>query len=59
MSTRFRWRKRKNFWPETPVRVVIEHPDYNNKDMPPIERLIAICAGSIAESGKIVWSASA
>src|SRR6266700_1271658 len=26
---------------------------------PPIERLIAICAGSIAESGEIVWSASA
>ncbi len=35
--------------------VVIEHPDYkNNRDMPPIERLIAIRADSIAESGKIV-----
>jgi hypothetical protein len=34
--------------------IVIEHPDYkNNKDMPPIERLIAIRADSIAESGKI------
>lgn len=35
--------------------IVIEHPDYkNNMDMPPIERLIAIRADSIAESGKIV-----
>ena len=33
----------------------IEHPDYkNNKDMQPIERLIAIRADSIAENGKIV-----
>ncbi|MGF6759386.1 hypothetical protein [Paraburkholderia sp. GAS42] len=35
--------------------IVIEHPDYkNNKDMPPIERLIAIRADSISESGKII-----
>lgn len=35
--------------------IVIEHPDYkNNKEMPPIERLIAIRADSIAESGRIV-----
>ncbi len=35
--------------------IIIEHPDYkNNRDMPPIERLIAIRADSIAESGKIV-----
>ena len=35
--------------------IVIEHPDYkNDKDMRPIERLIAIRADSIAESGKIV-----
>jgi len=35
--------------------IVIEHPDYkSNKDMPPIERLVAIRADSIAESGKIV-----
>lgn len=35
--------------------IVIEHPDYkNNKGMPPIERLIAIRADSIAESGKIM-----
>lgn len=35
--------------------IVIEHPDYqNNKDMPPIERLIAIRADFISESGKII-----
>jgi len=35
--------------------IVVEHPDYkNNKDMPPIERLIAVRADAIAESGKIV-----
>lgn len=35
--------------------IVVEHPDYkNNKDMPVLERLIAIRADSIAESGKIV-----
>lgn len=34
--------------------IVSEHPDYkNNKDMPPIERIIAIRADSISESGKI------
>jgi hypothetical protein len=35
--------------------IVIEHPDYkNNRDMPALERLIAIRADSIAESGKIM-----
>ncbi len=35
--------------------IVIEHPDYkNNKDIPALERLIAIRADSIAESGKIM-----
>jgi len=35
--------------------IVVEHPDYkSNKDVPPIERLIAIRADSIAESGRIV-----
>lgn len=35
--------------------IVVEHPDYkNNRDMPPIERLIAIRADSITESGKII-----
>ena len=34
--------------------IVIEHPDYkNNRDMPALERLIAMRADSIAESGKI------
>lgn len=34
--------------------IVVEHPDYKaNKDMPVIERLIAIRADAIAESGKI------
>ena len=35
--------------------IVIEHPDYkSNREMPPIERLIAIRADSIAESGNIM-----
>jgi hypothetical protein len=35
--------------------IVIEHPDYkNNKDIPALERLIAVRADSIAESGKIL-----
>jgi hypothetical protein len=35
--------------------IVIEHPDYkNNRDLPALERLIAIRADSIAESGKIM-----
>lgn len=35
--------------------IVVEHPDYkNNTDMPPIERLIAVRADAIAESGKII-----
>lgn len=35
--------------------IVIEHPDYkNNKDMAPIERLIAVRVDSITESGKII-----
>jgi hypothetical protein len=35
--------------------VVIEHPDYkNNSDMPALERLIAIRADSIAETGRII-----
>jgi hypothetical protein len=35
--------------------IVIEHPDYRgNKDIPPIERIIAIRADAIAESGKIM-----
>jgi hypothetical protein len=35
--------------------IVVEHPDYKgNKDVPPIERLIAVRADAITESGKIV-----
>lgn len=35
--------------------IVVEHPDYkNNKDIPAIERLIAIRADAISESGRIV-----
>lgn len=35
--------------------IVIEHPDYkNNRDIPAIERIIAIRADAITESGKIV-----
>src|SRR5262249_28614197 len=34
--------------------IVVEHPDYkNNRDLPAIERLIAVRADSISESGKI------
>ena len=35
--------------------IMVQHPDYkNNKDIPAIERLIAIRADAIAESGRIV-----
>lgn len=35
--------------------IVIEHPDYSeNTDFPPIERLVAVCADSITEDGRII-----